>query len=335
MKAGLTYDLRDDYRAEGLSEDQVAEFDRADTIDCLERELARLGFEVDRIGHAKRLVSRLARGDRWDIVFNIAEGRFGYGREALVPALLEAYEIPVVFSDSLVSALTLHKAATKRVLRDCGLPTPEFAVIEDLSQLEAVALPYPLFAKPLAEGSSKGVGLTSKAADASALARVVADLLRRFDQPVLVETYLPGREFTVGLVGTGRNARAIGALEVGLRSSAEPEVYTYANKEDCEIHVEYTLATDELAAASCALAVEAWRAVGARDGGRVDIRADAAGRPSVIEVNTLPGMHPEHSDLPILCTRAGIPYSDLVAAIVDSALERAPAARPAAAPCVS
>lgn len=335
MKVGLTYDLRDEHRAEGLSEDQVAEFDRADTIDALEAELERLGHRVERIGHAKKLIARLAAGGRWDLVFNIAEGHQGLGREALVPALLEAYGIPVVFSDPLVCAVTLHKALTKRVLRDCGLPTADFALIEHPRQLAGLELPFPLFAKPVAEGSSKGVGPASKAGDPQALERVVTDLLERYRQPVLVETFLPGREFTVGLLGTGRRARAVGALEVRLRPSAEAEIYTYANKEDCEEHVEYTLARDALAGQACALALAAWRALYGRDGGRVDLRADGAGRLHVIEVNVLPGMHPEHSDLPILCGLAGVSYSALVAEILGSALERVAAPRHAIAPCTS
>ncbi|QDV08338.1 Ddl-like protein [Planctomycetes bacterium Poly30] len=322
MNIGLTYDLRDDHRAEGLTEYQVAEFDRIETIDRLDAALRAHGHVVDRIGHAKSLVQRLASGDRWDLVFNIAEGRFGYGREALVPALLEAYEIPVTFSDSLVSAVTLHKATTKRVLRDSGIATTDFALISELTELEQVTMPYPVFAKPVAEGSSKGVGLTSRASNAEELATIVGDLLERFHQPVLVEPYLSGREFTVGILGTDREARAIGALEVCLRASAEPGIYTYANKEDCETHVDYVLKSDSLAQEACRVALDAWRAIGARDGGRVDLRADGKGTLHVIEVNPLPGMHPEHSDLPILATQAGISFVELVGAVLESAARR-------------
>jgi D-alanine-D-alanine ligase len=130
MRVGITYDLRDDYLAMGLSDEETAEFDRIDTIEAIESALQGLGFETDRIGNIRRLTSRLASGDRWDMVFNIAEGVQGFGREAQVPALLDAYEIPYTFSDALVLALTLHKGMTKRVIRDMGIPTPDFAVIE-------------------------------------------------------------------------------------------------------------------------------------------------------------------------------------------------------------
>jgi D-alanine-D-alanine ligase len=102
MRVGLTYDLRDAYLEAGYSEIETAEFDRADTIDSIEAALRELGYQVDRIGHVKQLAARLVAGDRWDLVFNICEGMYGIGREAQVPALLDAYRIPYVFSDTLV-----------------------------------------------------------------------------------------------------------------------------------------------------------------------------------------------------------------------------------------
>ncbi len=322
MIVGLTYDLRDDYRAEGYDDLATAEFDREDTIAHIEGAIRGLGLETDRIGHARALVRRLAQGDRWDLVFNIAEGMHGYGREALVPALLEAYEIPYVFSDPLVCAVTLHKATAKRVLRDAGLPTPPFALVESAEEIRRVDLPYPLFAKPVAEGTSKGVTSESRIRTPADLDRLCRRLLAEYRQPVLVETFLPGREVTVGLLGTGARARVAGVLEVLFLETAEPDVYTYLNKEECETRIEYRLASGSFAEEAGDLALRAWRALGCRDGGRVDLRADPAGRLSVIEANPLPGLHPEHSDLPILCTQAGISYARLIGEIVASARER-------------
>ncbi len=322
MIVGLTYDLRDDYRAEGFGDLETAEFDRADTIAHIENAIRALGHATDRIGHARALVRRLAQGDRWDLVFNIAEGMHGFGREALVPALLEAYRIPYVFSDPLVCAVTLHKATAKRVLRDAGLPTPRFALVESAADIDRVDLPYPLFAKPVAEGTSKGVTSESRIRSPDQLDRLCRHLLEEYRQPVLVETFLPGREVTVGLIGTGERARVAGVLEVLFLETAEPDVYTYLNKEECETRIEYRLASGRFAAEAAELALRAWRALGCRDGGRVDLRADPEGRLSVIEANPLPGLHPEHSDLPILCMQAGIPYARLIGEIVASAEER-------------
>src|SRR5262245_47446840 len=155
MRVGLTYDLRSAYLAAGYSEEETAEFDRDDTVDSIESALRELGHATDRIGHAKELVARLAAGDRWDMVFNIAEGMHGPGREAQVPALLDLYEIEYSFSDPLIMALSLHKGYTKDVLRPAGVPTPQAVLVRTLADLDQVALPYPLFAKPVAEGTGK------------------------------------------------------------------------------------------------------------------------------------------------------------------------------------
>ncbi len=322
MKIGLTYDLRSWYLERGYGEEETAEFDRDDTIESLESAIQGLGHATERIGNAMQLVQALARGQRWDLVFNIAEGLRGIGREALVPALLDAYGVPYTFSDPLVMALTLDKAACKRFVRDLGLATPDFAVVREPSDIKAVDLPYPLFAKPVAEGTGKGVSAASKITDRDSLNRVCRELLGQFRQPVLVETFLPGREFTVGIAGTGSEARCLGVMEVVLLPSADPEVYTYKNKEDCEIHVRYRLARDEAALQAGELSLAVYRGLGCRDAGLADIRLDASGRASFMEINPLAGMHPAHSDLPILCGLNGIAFRDLVAMILDSALRR-------------
>jgi D-alanine-D-alanine ligase len=322
VKIGITYDLRDDYIAEGYTEEETAEFDHPRTIDAIEEALYDLGYETDRIGHLRALTLRLVAGDRWDLVFNIAEGLRGFGREAQVPALLDAWEIPYTFSDPLVLSLTLHKGMTKRVIRDLGIPTPDFAVVETPEEIAAVALPFPLFAKPVAEGTGKGVTAASKIVDPVGLDRICRELLATFFQPVLIETFLSGREFTVGIIGTGAEAFAPGVMEVHLTEKAEKEVYSYANKEDWHGRIEYALAADTMARAAEKTALAAWRGLGCRDGGRIDLRTDAEGVPNFIEVNPLAGLRPEHSDLPILCELAGMPYRELIAGIMRSALKR-------------
>lgn len=322
MKVGLTYDLRKDYEGEGLDEELLAEFDSPETIDALESAIRRMGHETERIGNAGRLMSRLVDGDCWDIVFNIAEGLYGYSREALIPAMLESRGIPCVFSDPMALSLSLHKGMCKRIVRDLGLPTPDFAIVESVEDIGNIDLPYPLFAKPVAEGTSKGVTASSKIGTTAGLEKVCADLLARFRQPVIVETYLPGREFTVGILGTGGKAVTVAAMEIILNDSAEKEVYTFVNKEECEERVTYRLASDPLAIGAKNLALAVWRGMGLRDAGRVDVRVDANGIPNFVEVNPLPGLHPFHSDLPIMCSHVGKPYQALIETIMNSAIER-------------
>ena len=322
MRIALTYDLRDDYLAAGHSEEEAAEFDRPETIDGIAQALAALRHSPVRVGNLAALAARLLAGERWDLVFNIAEGLYGLARESQVPALLDAWRIPYTFSDPLVLALSLHKGMTKRVVRDAGVPTPDFRLVEEEADLDVVDLPFPLFCKPVAEGSSKGVTPASRVAGPDALRAVCRDLLARFRQPVLVEEYLPGRELTVGILGTGRRAEALGVLEVLLGPGAESGIYSYHNKEHYEALVDYRVADDADARAAGEVALAAWRVLGGRDAGRVDLRFDARGRPCFLEVNPLAGLHPVRSDLAIIARRVGLGYQGLIGRIVQSAQER-------------
>ena len=322
MLIGLTYDLRDDYADTGLSEEALAEFDSPETVAALETALARAGHRPDRIGNVRALAARLVAGDRWDLVFNIAEGVSGRSREAQVPALLEAFGIAYTFSDPLTQALGLDKAMAKRIVRDAGLPTAPFSVFDDAADVRHTNLPFPLFLKPLAEGTGKGCENASKVVDAQTAARVAQDLITRFAQPVLAETYLSGREFTVGILGNGAQARVIAVMEVMLRDRSGEQIYSFLNKEQCDAHVLYALADDAEACEAGRVALGAYRALECRDAARIDLRSDATGQPQFLEVNTLAGLHPTHSDLPILSGKAGLSYDDLIAGIVSAALSR-------------
>jgi D-alanine-D-alanine ligase len=333
MRIGFTYDLRSDYLKMGYSEEETGEFDSDETISIIEETIRGLGHEVIRIGNVFSLTARLATGERWDLVFNITEGLKGRNREAQVPALLEAYDLPYTFSDPLTLALSLDKAMTKSMIRDAGLPTPAFCVVPSLASVENHAadetIGYPLFIKPLAEGTGKGVSTESIVHNRGELIAQCKRLLSHFGQPALVEALLPGREFTVGVIGTGEGARAVGVLEVELLANADPLVYSFLNKEFCEERVRYTLVRDPvIIEEASAIALQSYRVLGCRDAGRIDLKADGTGRLHFLEANPLAGLHPTHSDLPILCSQAGIPYEDLISGIIQSALERTDHPRP-------
>lgn len=325
MRIGLTYDLRADYLAMGYSHEETAEFDREETILAIETAIQKAGHATDRIGNARRLTERLVQGDRWDLVFNIAEGLNGMAREAQVPAILDLYEVPYTFSDPVVMGLTLHKGLAKHVVRGNGLPTPEFMVAAAPEEVADIDFPPPYFVKPVAEGTGKGVSARSIVRNPDDLAGVCESLITAFHQPALVERYLAGREFTTGIVGTGKNARVLGTMEVLLLPGAEAGVYSYDNKDQYEDRVQYRLVTpfdDPPVGAAEAVALGAWQALGCRDGGRIDLRCDEAGNAFFLEVNPLAGLHPVHSDLPILCGRLNIPYHALIGEILASALCR-------------
>ncbi len=325
MRVGLTYDLRSDYLAMGMSMEETAEFDKEETIAGIEHALFALGYVTDRIGHAKALVKRLEAGDRWDLVFNICEGLHGVAREAQAPAILDLYGVPYVFSDPLVLSLTLHKGLTKRVVRDAGVPTSDFCVYETSEDLADLRFSAPYFVKPVAEGTGKGCSAKSIVRDRMELAGVCDELVARFRQPALIEPYLTGREFTVGITGTGRQARIVASMEIVLLANAEKGVYSYENKGQYEDRVVYRAcdpAADPVAAAADRVALGAWRALGCRDGGRVDIRCDAHQSPLFLEVNPLAGLNPKDSDLPILARMANVSYTELIGRIMSSAVAR-------------
>lgn len=322
LSIGLVYDLRTEYLAMGFGEEQVAEFDTTETIDEIADALGRIGCAVERVGHGRALAAMFAAGRRWDLVFSIAEGVSGRSREAQVPALCELFDQPYVFSDPLTMAATLDKAVAKRIVRDSGLATAPFLVIETGDESLAAWRHYPAFVKPLAEGTGKGCELGSLVASQTELAVAAANLRQRFGQPALVEAYLPGREFTVGVVGNGAGARVIGIMEIVLKADAEPGVYSYNNKEACEQLVTYKRADDAEALRAGTRGLAAYRALGCRDAARIDLRSDATGEPVFLEANPIAGLHPTHSDLPMLATQNGISYDALLAMMVAAGAAR-------------
>ena len=322
MRIGLTYDLRSDYLKEGFNEEETAEFDRDSTIDFLEEALNNLGYQTNRIGHVRHLISRLASGDRWDMVFNICEGMFGIGREAQVPALLDVYRIPYTFSDPLVLSLTLHKGMTKRVVRDAGIATPDFAVVLNASDVQKINLPFPLFVKPCSEGTGKGIDALSRVNNPDELRNTCLHQLKKYPSGLLVEEYLPGREFTVGVLGTDEESYTVGIMEIIYTSKETNSIYSYHTKSNYKNSVEYKIPEKEISEKCFDLALQAWRVLGCRDGGRIDIRADRFGEPNFIEVNPLAGLDKVHSDLPILSAMNGYTFDRLIGEIMMSARKR-------------
>jgi D-alanine-D-alanine ligase len=190
--------------------------------------------------------------------------------------------------------------------------------------LAKVKLPYPLFLKPVAEGSGKGIGAKSRVTNVRQLKATALELLARFREPVLVECFLPGREFTIGITGTGDDAKVLGASEIRCTDKAVGVGYGYVNKTDWvgRITIEEAKGREVDAAGDVALAV--WRALRCRDGGRVDIRLDAQGKPHFIEVNPLAGITPNYSDLCLIANYRNISYQELIGMFMASFLKRHP-----------
>lgn len=319
MKVGLTYDLRSWYIDRGYSMDETAEFDKQETVDALENSLKLMGHETEPIGNAFQLIEALAAGKKWDIVFNIAEGLYGDGRESVVSAILDQYKIPYVFSGPVIMGLSLNKHLAKLVVAAAGVPVSPGCLITELKDLENCKLNFPLFVKPVSEGTGKGITDKSLVTSSAGLFKMAEWILTEFHQPALVEEYLPGREFTVGVVGYGDEAFAIGGMEVMTINNLP---YSVEVKENYQNYCTYKPLDPDITDECKSVALRAWKALDAVDAGRIDLKADRNGKICFIEANPLAGLNPVHSDLPMLSRMYGIEYQTLMEMIMKSAIKR-------------
>ncbi|MEU4955588.1 hypothetical protein ACFYN3_42020 [Streptomyces lavendulae] len=319
----FTYDLRGAPVLSGPGGFDDAEFDELETVEAITAALEDLGYRCLPVGSLPALAERLVHGERWDAVFNISEGFYGSGREAAVPALLDQWRIPYTFSGPLSMCICLHKPTAKRLLRDAGVPTAAFTVVHLPDEVDAVDLQYPLFVKPVAEGTAKGVTPASLVTGAKQLRETCTQLLKRYGQPVLVERYLPGPEYTVGVLGAGVSTCAIGVSQM-----LYPEQWgAFASEEVRDpaalVMIRQRLLGDtSLARHIAGMAVASWRALDCKDAGRIDIRIDGDGNPHVLEVNPLPGLHIGLSYLPVQWELTGRPFRSLIAAIMTGVEQR-------------
>lgn len=319
MRIGLTYDLRSWYLDRGYSMEDTAEFDKQETVDAIDNALRNMGYETEPIGNCFQLIEALSAGKKWDLVFNIAEGLYGDGRESVVPAILDQYKIPYVFSGPVVLGISLNKYLTRLIVSSAGVPVSPGMLVSDLKDIEKCNLQYPLFIKPVSEGTGKGITEKSLVNTKSELVEMVQYLIQRFEQPALVEEYLPGREFTVGVIGSGDETVAIGGMEIECKDNLP---YSVEFKENYQIFCKYIPMAKEFTEECKTVALNVWKALGGVDAGRIDVKADRNGRMCFMEVNPLAGLHPVHSDLPILSNMIGIKYQALMDMIMKSAVKR-------------
>ncbi len=320
VRVGFTYNVKRTHDS-----DEHAEFDPPETIIAISNALARQGFIVVHLEATPDLPRVLAEADV-DLIFNIAEGVEGRNREAQVPALCELLGIPYTGSDSATLAIALDKALCKKVLSQHGILTPKFQVMETGRERLDQELKFPLIVKPNAEGSSKGIGTASVVDNEEELRANVTAIIDRYKQPALVEEYIHGREFTVGLLGSKRRLRVLPPMEIRFKDEAnERPVYDYVVKQEWEKHVEYECPA-KLTESENRLVEKVARATFAalecRDFARVDLRMAPDGKVYVFEVNPLPGMTPGYSDLVLISNAAGMDYDQLMGEILVGGLRR-------------
>lgn len=330
----------------GMAEDFWADLDSEETVEAIAGALRGRGHRVTILEGDGTLYNRM-RQAKPDICFNICEGHFGDSREAHVPAILEMLRIPYTGSKVLTLALTLDKPMTKRVLAFHGLPTPSFQVFERADEPIDPELTFPLFVKPSRQGTGMGISAQSIVHDEDALRAQVAKLIEAYDEPVLVEHFVAGRDITVGVVGNlvppvawrvpedeeapriHHGLRFLPPLEIELGQYAEEEggIYTHRAKVELAEKLTYVCPApldSDLVEELNWLAAATFRVTGCLDVARVDFRLDASDgdRPTILEINPLPGLSPEISDLVIEAKAAGIDHTRLVNMILEEALAR-------------
>ena len=325
LKVGITYNLKKDFSpSEDQPIDALEEFDAEETIDAIQRVLQDDGHEVVKLGGDTGIIDRL-RKTPVDMVFNIAEGHRGRNREAHIPALLEFLGIPYTGSDPLTLSLTLDKSAAKRVLVSEGIPTPQFKKVVKLEDIEELLLRYPLFVKLCCEGSSKGVRLDSKVWDFPSLKEKTRWLLETYQSPVLVEEFIKGPEFTVGILGN-ESPSVLGVMQIEIKGVPSGEaIYSLEVKREWEDKVRYLCPSpidSSLMIKIEEVALRSYQALECRDVSRVDLRVGEDGEAYFLEVNPLPGLSPAYGDLPIMARRMGWSYDQLVRTIFHHALKR-------------
>lgn len=326
MDIGIAFDLKSDFvAAPGAPDDALEEYDSERTVAAIEAALLGRGHRVRRMGGGRRFLAALLEQPP-ELVFNLAEGRGSRSREAHVPAACEMVGVPCSHSDPATLALALDKGLAKRVVAAAGVAVAHDRIVRSAADLAAFDLPFPCIAKPLFEGSSMGVRKSSKSRDFAELRREVERVVGGYAQPALVEEFLTGPEFTVGVLGEGDSARVLATMEIHPKGDATADfVYSVEVKRVWDEQVEYHVPprrTPAVVAAVERLALTAYRALQCRDVGRVDVRLGGDGVPRFIELNPLPGISPGWSDLCVMAERIGMSHDALIGAILDQALHR-------------
>jgi len=323
---GITYDLKNDWQSTADDPiDAAAELDGNKTIDCLKAAFESAGHKVVLIGGARQLIGQITSNNfKVDCVFNISEGFKGRNRESQVPAILDLYNIPFIGADALTLGVTLDKVVAKKCFMAEGIPTARYFKAtsqDDLKQLNTIG--FPLFVKTLHEGTSKGITQASRVENMEQLKAQVDHINHNYNQPALVEQFIKGTEFTIGVIGNyPPEAMPVVQYAIAGKTTLGNEFYSYHHvAEKLVQHICPAPIDDKLAARLQELAVRAYKAVDCRDFGRVDFRVDEAGNPYVLEINPLPNLSPD--DVFVLFGKIkGMSYNQIINQILDEGLIR-------------
>lgn len=328
---GFTYDLKSEYLKEKFSLEDVVEFDTEQTIEEITSALTWAGYKVEQVGSFRNLLSQLSKGKSWDIVFNIAEGISGRNRESQVPLLLEYYKIPYTGSDALTMGICLDKVVSKKIVSYHNLPTPKFFVvsnIKELSKIKEIDLSFPVMVKPSCEGSSKGLSKNAVVYDKQKLKEVCEEKLVKYKQPVLIEEFIYGKEFTVVVMGNKYSEKfpikSFPPVQIAVNGKTDlgEEFFTYERIENDETsYICPSAEPENLLSNLEKITSEIYKVLEVRDFGRIDFRVDYDNNIYFLECNPLP--HLGKIDVfPLVANAVSMSYEEMISNIVKIALDR-------------
>jgi D-alanine-D-alanine ligase len=339
MRIGISYDLKTALKEENKElknsdadhrrpDDVFEEYDSPETLEIIIRALENKGHRIVRLGGGAQFLDSIRR-EKVDFVFNISEGRGNHrSREAQVPSVLEMLDIPFTGSDPLTLSVCLDKILTKKLVALDGIPTPKWIVMNSEEELAAVnwkGFPFPAIVKPAAEGSSKGIRLTSLVEDVPQAKAEISRVLGGYDQPVMIEEFIDGDEITVGIIGNAP-ARLVGMMRILPRKKEKHFVYSVEVKRDYVNLVDYESPVklpEKILEKLEQYSLKSFKVLGCRDFSRVDFRVGRNSVPYFIEINPLPGLG-TYSDLIIMGVKMGWTHEGLIGAVLDTAIERYP-----------
>jgi D-alanine-D-alanine ligase len=324
LKVGFAFNVKRVRPEVDGSNDDEAEYDSPKTLQAIREAIASWGHEVVDLEANSELPAKLAQFPV-DVIFNIAEGLRGRNREAHVPAICELLDIPYTGSDPATLSIALDKGLAKRMVRQEGVLTPHFMLMSTGKERLPKDIRFPLIVKPVAEGSSKGVMPKSVVKTETELREAAREMAAKYRQPALVEEYITGREFTVGLLGE-RRPKVLPPMEIVFLDQTEPlPVYSFEHKLDWTDRIRYEIPA-KLEPAHLRkmqdIARDCFQALGCRDVARIDFRMDASGKIYFLECNPLPGLTPGWSDLCLIAKAAGLDYRTLIGEILSGAIRR-------------
>jgi D-alanine-D-alanine ligase len=318
---GLTFNLKRDNG--NLDAEEEAEYDSIETVNAIKETIEKLSCKVALLEADKNIFTAL-QDIRPDIVFNIAEGTNGRGREAQIPALLSFLGTPYTGSDETTLCIALDKALCKKILKTFNINSPKYQLINSPKYKLNNSLKFPLIAKPNFEGSSKGISENAIIYNQEDLKNIVDVYIKKYRQPLLLEEFINGREFTVGVIGNGKEAKAYEPMEIIYKNEGD-NIYSFKIKQNCYEYVDYVCPAkldDTINKKMKNLAVRIHNSLQCKDFSRVDFRLSEEGKIFFIEINPLPGLTPNYSDYPMLAGYCGISFDKLIKNILNNALAR-------------